>query len=640
MSFLPSAERTGVGISFEGRQVAKLIPSLSSVVRKMTSGERRFAQRLESHLEDDYLCWYDVPVGSAFAHPDFIVLHPRRGILIVEVKDWRLDTIQEMDRVSATIITSGGLKRLANPLEQARQYAQAVANLLEKDSALISQGGSNHSGRLVLPWGYGVVFPNITRKQFNATDLEEVIPANRVICGDEMTESTDAESLQERLWGMFTANFPCLLTMPQIDRIRWHLFPEIRVSSQQGEFELLSASDTADQTSTMPDLLRVMDLQQEQLARSLGEGHRVIHGAAGSGKTMILVYRATYLAKAIPKPILVLCYNVSLAAMLAHRINDEGLADKVTVRNFHRWCQDQLTLYHVRKPTDGPDYFDQLVATMMRAVDEGQIPRGQYGAVLIDEGHDFRPEWLQLVSQMVDNQTNSLLLLYDDAQSIYGRRHRRGFSFKSIGIQAQGRTAVLRLNYRNTAEVLSVAYEFAKKIIPPEEADEDGIPIVQPESAGRHGPAPQLIRFSSFGKEAEYIAERVNQLHESGIRWNAMAVLYRNRFMGERITESLARRGVPFEWPGQSRASRRFSPSSESVKVMTMHASKGLEFSVVVVPGLGYLPHAKEDPSEEARLLYVAMTRATDSLILTAHSDSEFVQRLEAVIGRTRLSNR
>jgi superfamily I DNA and RNA helicase len=36
----------------------------------------------------------------------------------------------------------------------------------------------------------------------------------------------------------------------------------------------------------VPDIVRVMDLQQEQLARSMGEGHRVIHVVAGSGKTM------------------------------------------------------------------------------------------------------------------------------------------------------------------------------------------------------------------------------------------------------------------------------------------------------------------------------------------------------------------
>ncbi|HEY6644117.1 hypothetical protein [Povalibacter sp.] len=40
--------------------MAKLIPGLTS---SATAGERRFAQRLESLLEDDYLCWCDVPLG-------------------------------------------------------------------------------------------------------------------------------------------------------------------------------------------------------------------------------------------------------------------------------------------------------------------------------------------------------------------------------------------------------------------------------------------------------------------------------------------------------------------------------------------------------------------------------------------------
>jgi hypothetical protein len=45
----------------------------------MTGGEKRFAQRLEKKLEDDYLLWYDVPIGPANTHPDFIILHPQRG---------------------------------------------------------------------------------------------------------------------------------------------------------------------------------------------------------------------------------------------------------------------------------------------------------------------------------------------------------------------------------------------------------------------------------------------------------------------------------------------------------------------------------------------------------------------------------
>lgn len=49
-----------------------------------TTGERRFAERLDKLLEDDYLCWYNVPIGPKVRYPDFVVLHPRRGVLVLE----------------------------------------------------------------------------------------------------------------------------------------------------------------------------------------------------------------------------------------------------------------------------------------------------------------------------------------------------------------------------------------------------------------------------------------------------------------------------------------------------------------------------------------------------------------------------
>ncbi|OYW29207.1 MAG: hypothetical protein B7Z51_07405, partial [Methyloversatilis sp. 12-65-5] len=70
--------------------MATLIPSYSACASRMQAGERRFAQRLADKLEDDYLCWYDMPVGARRRYSDFIVLHPRRGLLLLEVKDWRL----------------------------------------------------------------------------------------------------------------------------------------------------------------------------------------------------------------------------------------------------------------------------------------------------------------------------------------------------------------------------------------------------------------------------------------------------------------------------------------------------------------------------------------------------------------------
>lgn len=76
----------------------------------MTSGERRFAERLEQELDDDYLIWYDVPIGPMRTHPDFVIIHPRRGILILETKDWKLETIRRASRQAWEIVPDGQLK--------------------------------------------------------------------------------------------------------------------------------------------------------------------------------------------------------------------------------------------------------------------------------------------------------------------------------------------------------------------------------------------------------------------------------------------------------------------------------------------------------------------------------------------------
>ncbi len=611
--------------------MATLIPSYGSCARRMTPGERRLAQRMLEKLEDDYLCWYDVPVGASTRHPDFVVLHPRRGLLILEIKDWKLETIQKADKASFTIHTDRGHKTVSNPLEQARQYAQIISNLLERDPLLRREGG-RYDGRLCLPYGYGVVLPNISRKMFEKTDLGEVLEPDRVICQDEMVESVDAEAFQSRLWRMFTVQFAMVLSLPQVDRIRWHLFPEIRI----GPMQLALLDEPAQDgkvANAIPDLIQIMDLRQEQLARNLGEGHRVIHGVAGSGKTLILGYRCEQLAKVIKQPVLVLCYNRSLAAKLAHAVSEKQISEQVHVRTFHAWCREQLRLYNVAPPEPGNKFFDELVLAVINAVDRGQIPRAQYGAVMIDEGHDFEPEWLKLVTQMVDPNTNSLLVLYDDAQSIYGEKGKRQFSFSSVGIQAKGRTTILRLNYRNTAEVLSLAYEFAKDFIAPADAEEDDVPLVKPESAGRSGPLPALMRLPTLKAEADHIAKSLLALHQEGNEWRNMAIVYRSKFIGKEIVDRMVAAGIPVEWQGEDRRTN-LNPSADSVKVLTMHSSKGLEFPIVAIPGLGYMPYGDQSPKEEAKLLYVAMTRAMDRLLLTCHKQTDFVARISQARAR------
>jgi Nuclease-related domain/UvrD-like helicase C-terminal domain/AAA domain len=602
--------------------MATLIPSIGSC-RFETTGERRLAERLEQKLDGDYLLWYDVPVGPKQSHPDFVVMHPRRGILILETKDWRLDTIKQATRQAWDIFVNGQIKVVMSPLAQARFCAIQVVNSLERDKQLIHSSGQ-HQGKLAFPWGHGVVFTRITRKQFDDAGLGEAIAPNYVICKDEMEESADVEAFQQRLWNMFPHSFGGVMSLPQMDRVRWNMFPQVRVQTQGALF------DDSDLEADLPDIMRVMDIQQEQLARSLGDGHRVIHGVAGSGKTMILGYRAEYLAKASTassKPILILCFNEPLGVKLDSVMRAKGLDGKVHARHFHKWCRDQLKAYNLL-PTDKMEtgkLMEEFVTRIIKGVNQKHIPSGQYQAILIDEGHDFAPEWLKLVTQMVDPSTNSLLLLYDDAQSIYERSRTKQFSFKSVGVQAQGRTTILKINYRNTRQILQTASLVAADLLTADDKDDDGIPLVKPISCGREGQAPIIIKLPSLREEAFAIADQLSNAHKEGHAWGDMAILCADWKTMDLCADALHQRKLPFN---VRKYSGDYNPGADAIQIMTMKVSKGLEFPVVALPGIGHMPAKGEDEQEAARVFYVAATRATQRLIIGAGGSAAFGRRL------------
>ena len=73
-----------------------------------------------------------------------------------------------------------------------------------------------------------------------------------------------------------------------------------------------------------------------------------------------------------------------------------------------------------------------------------------------------------------------------------------------------------------------------------------------------------------------------------------------------------------------------FRPGANAIQIMTMKVSKGLEFPVVALPGVGHMPAAGEDEQEAARVFYVAATRATQRLVMGVSGDSGFGAQLSA----------
>jgi len=262
-----------------------------------------------------------------------------------------------------------------------------------------------------------------------------------------------------------------------------------------------------------------------------------------------------------------------------------------------------------------------LIERTIRGVERGQIPAGQYHAVLIDEGHDFRPEWLQLATQMVDPETNDLLVMLDGAQSVHERGRTRAFSFKSVGIQAQGRTTVLRVNYRSTRQILHTARQIAGDLVNADGngQNEDAIPLIAPLSCDHDGPEPIVIQLPSPLCEAMKICELLCAAHEEGHRWKDMAVLCGDHLTMEQTARVMVERMLPHR---VCRGPEALDPEMDRVKVMTMEASTGLEFEVVALIGQGLGgSNALGQAAAQARLRYVAASRSTRRLVVAA-SDS------------------
>ncbi|WP_438389874.1 3'-5' exonuclease [Escherichia coli] len=578
----------------------------------MIAGEKRVASRLEAFMSNECLVWYDIPVGRKNRHPDFVIIDPENGLVFLEVKDWTVHTLHQVNHEQVILETNGILKSEINPLLQVRRYACDTVNALPADSRL-RQNDGQYKGRLNLAWAYGVVFTRITRQQLKAlagndeNAVERIFPSAQTICQDDMTQSVLPDIFRQKIAGMFTMGFRTRVTPQVRDILRAHLFPEMTVRQHSQ--------------------IKIMDIQQEILARNIGDGHRVIHGVAGSGKTMILLFRCLYLAETTPGKILVLCYNITLASYLRECIESRGLKSRVTVFHFHSWCASMIKRHGIQVTAGGKDYPEKCFSALEDAVNSGTITDTGYDAVLVDEGHDFESRWLALIARLFDNASRSLLLMYDDAQSIYRRERALNFSLASVGIQAQGRTSVLPVNYRNTKRILHFAYAFSREYF--EKHQNREIPFVQPQAGGEEGTEPEILRCASESDEAVQVVGWLEKRYTLCGHWSDMAVLCPAEFSVKHLKEVMTQRGIPYATCFDSEGKKKYSRRKDVVHLLTYQSSKGLEFPYVAVINASFVHSGAADESEVIPALYVAFTRATRELLVTCYRENSISRHLE-----------
>ena len=132
------------------------------IEQRCTAGERRVLQQLKQCLDDTHLVWHNAPIGPRARQPDFVVLGPGMGVLLLEVKDWRCSTVVRATRDAVELRTERGPVTDHHPLRQARDYAMELVDLVQRDPALVHDDGP-HRGRLLFPYGWGAVLSGMRR---------------------------------------------------------------------------------------------------------------------------------------------------------------------------------------------------------------------------------------------------------------------------------------------------------------------------------------------------------------------------------------------------------------------------------------------------------------------------------------------
>lgn len=148
----------------------------------------------------------------------------------------------------------------------------------------------------------------------------------------------------------------------------------------------------------------------------------------------------------------------------------------------------------------------------------------------------------------------------------------------------------------------------AGDLLQPQDASEDGIPLLAPMSCGREGPQPIVIDLPTLPERTARIADLLADQHAQGHAWNEMmTVLCRDWTAMDLCSHALRRKGLPHR---VRRKAGDYRPQENTIHVMTMHASKGLEWPVVAVLSADTEGLSPEDLEMEAKLAYVAATRA------------------------------
>jgi hypothetical protein len=515
--------------------------------------ERKLFDALRDSLPDPWEAYHsidwlerDPDDGARVGEIDFILAHPKEGILTLEVKGGGIECQHGAWRRRKP---NGKWEPMKDPVKQVRDNQFALERLLRRMPEWpITNPFMSH----------GLVFPLASVHQFSlgpGTDPAIIIDRNDI---------TDLPAAVEGVLAFHRGarDKRNLLGEEGMEALVDLLAPSVNIRVPLGERLMLEEAQ-----------LESLTKEQARGLRQMRRNHRMVFiGCAGSGKTMLAIAHARRLASEGFR-VLFTCFNRQLREDLETRYGTEGL----DIRNVHSLALQLSRKAKLDLPkTDwdelGPEFWNEEMADKL--VEACALLDVQYDALLIDEAQDLDNRWLDsLTCLLSDPQKSPVWLFMDDNQNVYG---------STLEVPDEYMSFELSVNCRNTR---SIHREVMKKYIG----------SVEPDVQGPEGRAPELIHTRDQAEAVAGVLERLCGAEE--IPTQDVVVLSSHGTTNSRIYND----GIPGRFP---LTDKRPTPTGK-VYFSSIRGFKGLEASVVV---LCELEDVEEETMDQQ--LYVGFSRA------------------------------
>ncbi len=269
--------------------------------------------------------------------------------------------------------------------------------------------------------------------------------------------------------------------------------------------------------------------------------------------------------------------------------------------------------------------FGALTARLRQGLD---LP---FDCAVVDEAQDLGVAEARFLAAAFAGRPDGLFLAGDLGQRIF----QVPFSWKQVGIDVRGRSAVLRVNYRTSHQIRV----HADRLLPAEVSDVDGNTESRRGTVSVfEGPPPEIRVARSLEEERAWVAAWLRDRLREGYAPEQIALFVRSQAELDRARRAAAAAGVASHLLDESAVAK-----PGSVALGTMHLAKGLEYRAVavlacddeVLPSQARIEGAADEGEleeiyhTERHLLYVACTRARDRLLITGVDPaSEFLDDL------------